>query len=146
MPRRAGLAGVRGGALVRHGRLRIGTQLLQPELQGPLGDEPVLLSGRLLAAQLGAVADFLDLAVGRALPNEFADDDLDQDCLRVVKSLKRPAIEPEARDFLVIAHAGFDHLEGTGFAGAPVTVDADRQRVLAIFFEQRDDRFGNSLS
>jgi hypothetical protein len=59
----------------------------------------------------------------RQLPNKFADDDLDQDCLRVVESLKRPAVEPQARDFLVIAHAGFDLLEDTGLPCAPVTVD-----------------------
>ena len=59
--------------------------------------------------------------------------------------LKRPAVEPQACDCLIVAQARFDHLEDTRFAGAPVTVDADRQRVLAIFFEQRDDRFGNSL-
>jgi len=32
--------------------------------------------------------------------------------------------------------------EDTGLFGAPVSMDADRQRVLAIFSERRDDHFG----
>ena len=65
---------------------------------------------------------------------------LDHHGLGVVESLEGPAVEPQARDRLVLGEVALNHLEDARLARAPVAVDADGQGTGAVVAQQFDHR------
>lgn len=76
--------------------------------------------------------NLLDFGDIRPLAEQFANDDFDEHGLGVVEALERPAVEPQAGNPPVGGHARLHHRQHARLPGAPVAVNADGQRILAV--------------